>query len=189
MNSLDCEKIGYLLPLYIDGKINDSTAFAIEQHLSNCSDCFEKYISLKNISQKIKASFDNSLDYSPYNKNLKFFEDNISSYIDNELAKEDYYNFNKFISLNPDAKKELDKMLFFEEKLQESIKKNKQILNKDLSKSIVNEIKKENPNYVYNIYLKAAILTVLFVILTILVGYFAIPEHWQSFAIKTHFIH
>lgn len=71
-------------------------------------------------------------------------------------------------------------MLLFEEKFQQSLEQNKKTLNKDLSKDIVNEIKKNSPDYLYELYLKAASITVFLLITTVLTGYFSIPDNFHK---------
>lgn len=183
MTDLNCEKILYLLPLYIEGKTDDSQNFAIEQHLANCSECFEKYIVLKNISQRIKIAF-KDIKGEAFRK--KFFEDNLSAFVDNELSKEDYYAFSGYIALNPEAKKETEEMISFEKKIKESLE-NKKTFDTELTKTVINKIKKQNPYFVYEIYMKAIAFTVLLIILSIFAGYFSVPENWQNFVFKAHF--
>ena len=185
MDKISCEKILYLLPSYTDGKISKELACQIEQHLSVCDDCFEKYIKLKNISQKIQQSLKNT-DFRQ--KQEEFFKENISAYIDNELSKDDYFYFSGYVSSNSQAKKELDEMIKFEENLKKNIEKNKQTLEKDLSEDITEQIRRENPLYVSEIFVTAGILTVVFVLLTVLAGYFSIPDNWEAFAAKAHIV-
>lgn len=187
MNILTCEKVLYLLPLYIDGKVKDSQAYDIEQHISVCDDCFEKYINLKNISEKIKLAFENIQGSQNENLQKKFFNENISAYIDNELEKEEYFSFNRYISINPKEEKKLENMMFFDEQLKKYLKKYKKNSNKDLSKKVIEIIKQEKSSYLYNLYIKALTLTILFITLMIAADYFSFPEKINSIAIKTSF--
>ena len=84
------------------------------------------------------------------------------------------------------GKKEVEKMVLFEKNLKENIEKNKQILDKDLSKEIVNQIRRENPAYISEMYITAFVLTLLFIFLTIVTGYFLLPEQFTNFAVKAH---
>ncbi len=177
MKSLTCENVTAVLPLYIDGKVDNYKE--IEEHLSHCPECFEKYLSLKNLAERIKSAFDN-LDISDFSSERQFFKNNLSAYIDNELDKDDYLAFNAVVIKSPEAKEELEQMMRFDEKLKESIENNKKILNVDLSKNVINEIKKETPLYMYELYVKAAALTGVFIVLTALAGYFSIPENIQK---------
>ena len=79
-------------------------------------------------------------------------------------------------------------MLDFEEKLRESIEKNKKVLNEDLSKKIVRQIRSENPACISEMYITAGIITILFLLLTIAAGYFSVPDNLHDFAVKAHII-
>ncbi|MGN0004656.1 MAG: hypothetical protein ACI37Z_01575, partial [Candidatus Gastranaerophilaceae bacterium] len=131
---------------------------------------------LKEVSQRIKAAFA-SVSQNNFSNEKGFFKDNLSAFVDNELNKEDYFDFNQQTANNIDNRKELESMLLFEEKFQQSLEQNKKTLNKDLSKDVVNEIKKNSPDYLYELYLKAASITIFLLIVTILTGYFSIPDN------------
>ena len=176
MKTYICQDILNLLPLYIEGKTSEETSFSIEKHLNDCDDCFNKYLALKEVSQRIKAAFA-SVSQNNFSNEKVFFKDNLSAFVDNELDKEDYYDFNQQTANNIDNRKELESMLLFEEKFQQSLEQNKKTLNKDLSKDVVNEIKKNSPDYLYELYLKAASITIFLLIVTILTGYFSIPDN------------
>ncbi|MCR5261277.1 MAG: zf-HC2 domain-containing protein [Candidatus Gastranaerophilales bacterium] len=188
MAKSDCDKFLKMLPAYIEGKISSEQIIEIEKHLSVCSSCFEKYINLKNISQKIKNSFENIKQEKFISDKDSFFNENLSAYIDNELSNEEYLFFNGYVALNPEKRKELDEMLYFEEKLKESLEKNRQILQKDLSKKIVRQIRLENPACVSEMYVTASIATIILVLLTITAAYFSIPDNLHNFAVKAHLI-
>lgn len=179
MKTYICQDILNLLPLYIEGKTSEETSYSIEKHLNDCDDCFNKYLALKEVSQRIKAAFA-SVSQNNFSNEKVFFKDNLSAFVDNELDKEDYYDFNQQTANNIDNRKELESMLLFEEKFQQSLEQNKITLNKDLSKDVVNEIKKNSPDYLYELYLKAASITVFLLITTVLTGYFSIPDNFHK---------
>ena len=179
MKTYICQDILNLLPLYIEGKTSEETSYSIEKHLNDCDDCFNKYLALKEVSQRIKAAFA-SVSQNNFSNEKGFFKDNLSAFVDNELDKEDYYDFNQLTANNIDNRKELESMLLFEEKFQQSLEQNKKTLNKDLSKDVVNEIKKNSPDYLYELYLKAASITVFLLITTVLTGYFSIPDNFHK---------
>ena len=185
MNIITCEKILYLLPLYIEGKTNEQQSTNIEEHLNDCDSCFEKYLALKNVAEKIKIAFENLPNSNCY-QNKEFFDNNISAYIDNELDKTDYYTFNYYATQNSQARKELEDMYLFDEKLKKHINDNKITLNNDLSKKITNEIKKNSPSYIYELYFKAAVLTIFFISITAFIGYFSIPEHFEKIVLQAN---
>lgn len=39
MNKINCNVIGDLLPLYVDGAVSEDTKKLVEEHLAECADC------------------------------------------------------------------------------------------------------------------------------------------------------
>lgn len=181
MKTYSCENIQNLLPLYTEEKTSDEITVIIENHLRICQDCYEKYLTLKDVSQRIKSAFE-KISKTDFISERIFFKNNISAYVDNELSPKDYFDFNQNTINNFEHQKELEEMLFFEEKLQQSLKENKKILNKDLSKEIINEIKRDTPDYLYKLYIKAASIAVFLLIITVLTGYFSVPGNVEKMA-------
>lgn len=179
MNTYTCQNILNLLPLYTEGKTSDEVSMIIEEHLNSCPYCFEKYLALKDVSTRIKIAFEN-MSNADFVTEQHFVRDNISAFIDNELSSEDYMVFNQYTVNNEIVRKDLEDMMLFEENLQRSLEKNKQILEKDLSKSIVKKVKKDSQDYLYEQYIKAAIITIILLSVTILAGYFSIPDNLQK---------
>ena len=177
MKNITCQNILNILPLYIEGKTTFEQAEEISNHLNSCEKCREKYIYLKEISEKIKTAFDKT-DKKQFD-DYAFFRENMSAFIDNELSKEDYFRFNTFVASNPDAKKELEEMMFFIEQLQK-IFNEQDFLKTDLSDKTVNEIKEENPDYFSALFIKAAVITVFFILITILTGYLSVLDKFPD---------
>ena len=175
MKNLICYHIAKLIPLYLEGKTSEAQTSEIINHLEICDDCREKYLSIKEISEKIKKAFD-EIDKNNFDSDYIFFKDNLSACIDNELSKEDYLKFNNCDTSHADLKKELEEMLSFREQLQKMLNE-QNFLEKDLSDKIVNTIKEEEPEYLSNLFLKAAVITVFFILITILTGYLSVKEN------------
>lgn len=178
MKNLTCQNILNLIPLFIEGKTDEEQTSLILAHFEDCEKCREKYLSLKEISEKIKAAFD-EIDINQFDSDYIFFKENLSAYIDNELNKEDYLRFNSYVTTHPKAKRELEDMLYFIEQLQ-NIFYEQDFFQKDLSDKVINEIKEEEPDYYSNLFLKAAVITVLFILLTIFTGYFSVIEKFPD---------
>lgn len=176
MKSLTCKDTLALLPKYTENAVTAEEAVLIEEHLCNCQECFEKYLSLKNLSDKIKNAF-NDINSADYTYEQKVFQNNISAFIDNELDKIDTFAIQCYVAKSQKAKKELEQFMQFEDFLKQNIEKNKNLLKNDLSKKIVDEVQKEFPDYIYKMYIKAAVITILFITLTIFAGYFSIPDN------------
>ena len=178
MKNITCQNILNILPLYVEGKTTVEQSEEISNHLNNCEKCREKYIYLKEISEKIKTAFD-KIDKKQFEDDYVFFRENMSAFIDNELPKEDYYRFNAYVASHPDAKKELEEMMYFIEQLQ-NIFNEQDFLKTDLSDKTVNEIKEENPDYFSALFIKAAVITFIFILITILAGYLSVLDKFPD---------
>ena len=175
MQNLSCQNISNLIPLYIEGKTTEEQTYEIMKHLEICAECREKYLSIKEISEKIKTAFDN-IDKRQFDNDYKFFKENLSAYTDNELNKEDYFKFNSYVTSNPEANKELEEMMLFREQLQK-VFSGQNFLEKDLSKDIIDTIREDEPEYFSNLLVKAAVITVFFILMTIIIGYLSVNEN------------
>ena len=175
MQNLSCQNISNLIPLYIEGKTTEEQTYEIMKHLEICAECREKYLSIKEISEKIKTAFDN-IDKRQFDNDYKFFNENLSAYMDNELNKEDYFKFNSYVTSNPEANKELEEMMLFREQLQK-VFSGQNFLEKDLSKDIINTIREDEPEYFSNLLVKAAVITVFFILMTIIIGYLSVNDN------------
>ena len=174
MKNITCQNILNILPLYIEGKTTDDESEEITNHLKNCEKCREKYFYLKDISEKIKTAFDET-DRKQFENGYVFFRENMSAFIDNELSKEDYFRFNSYVASHPEAKQELDEMFYFTEQLR-NIFNGQNFLKTDLSDKVVNEIKEENPDYFSALFLKAAVITLVFILIVIFAGYLSVLD-------------
>lgn len=173
MEQLTCKEISILLPLYLENKTTEEESTEIEEHLTSCGSCFEKFLSLKNISELVKSSVSREDCLNGY----EFFRSNICSYLDNELDECDYYAFAAYVSKSQEAREELLQMFRFDEHLKKSIKENSKLLQQDLSKPIIDEVKSESIDYIHKQFFKIAALIVMFLILTVIVGYFSITDN------------
>lgn len=178
MKNLICHHIANLIPLYLEGKTSEKQTSEILNHLDVCEECREKYLSIKEISEKIKKAFDD-IDKSNFDSVYIFFKDNLSAYIDNELSKEDYLKFNNYVTSHTELKNELEEMMRFREQLQK-IFREQNFLEKDLSNEVINNIREEEPEYLSNLFLKAAVITVFFILAAILTGYLSVKENIPS---------
>ena len=123
MNTLTCERVMILLPIYLEGKTSEFENYEIEKHLTECPECMEKYSTLQAISQKIKTSFD-SVENQHFEKEKKFFKENLCAYLDNELSNEDYCLMTQIILENEESKNEIGKMAEFDKLFQAALEEN-----------------------------------------------------------------
>lgn len=185
MNTLTCERVTILLPLYIEEKTSEIENFEIEKHLTECPECMAKYTALKAVAKKIKSAFD-SVENQHFEKDKKYFKENLCAYLDNELDNEDYYAMTKIIIDNKEAEQEAKEMSDFDRTFQKSIEENKQTLH-DFSGEIVKKIKRNSPDYIYKLYVKSAVIAIVFITLTLLIGYFSSQNYFDDFQRITDF--
>lgn len=180
MNTLTCERVMILLPLYIEEKTTENENFEIEKHLMECPECMEKYSTLQAIAKKIKTAFDN-VENQHFEKEKIFFKENLCAYLDNELSKDDYCLMTEILVKDENAKQEAENMSDFDKNFQKSLEENKKILQYDFCNDVVKKIKKNSPDYIYKQYVKAAAITVVFIVLTLLIGYFSSQNYFDDF--------
>ena len=53
-NKTICKKIASMLSLYIDNRVTYQERAFIEEHISNCEECYKKYIYLKSLIKDLK---------------------------------------------------------------------------------------------------------------------------------------
>jgi len=186
MNTLTCERVMILLPMYIEEKTSEIENYEIEKHLSECSVCMEKYSTLKAISQKIKTAFE-SVENQHFEKEKKYFKENLCAYLDNELSNEDYNLMTQIILENDDARYATEKMSEFDRHFQAALEENTMLFKQNFCTEVVQQTKKDSPDYPVKLYLKAAAMTVIFITLTLLIGYFSSQNYFDDFQKMTSF--
>lgn len=186
MNTLTCERVMILLPLYLEGKTSEIENFEIEKHLTECPDCMKKYSTLQSLSQKIKTAFD-SVENQHFEKEKKYFKENLCAYLDNELSNEDYCLMTQIILENEDAKNEISQMSEFDKHFQAALEENLQFFEQNFCPEVIQHVKKDSPEYQYKLYVKAAVTTVVFISLTLLIGYFSSQNYFDDFQKMTTF--
>ena len=169
MNTLTCERVMILLPLYLEGKTSEIENYEIEKHLTECPECMEKYSTLQAISQKIKTGFD-SVENQHFEKEKKFFKENLCAYLENE-----------------ESKNEIGKMAEFDKHFQAALEENTLFFQQNFCPEVIQQVKKDSPEYQYKMYVKAAVTTVVFISLTLLIGYFSSQKYFDDFQKMTTF--
>lgn len=184
MNNYTCKDIQKLLPNYIDNSLSQEDISVIKLHLELCDECFQKYSVLKNIADRIDKAFSdiNSKDFA---MEKLFFEHNIGAYIDNELDTLDAYAVNYFASKSKTARQEIDDLIRFEENLKLNIENNKQLLQNDLSHKVIEKFKRDVES---KIFVKAALITAIFILLTVFAGLVSVYDGLSKIqAFVSHF--
>ena len=163
-NNNICKTVNFLLPLYIENRVNQDEKYQIEKHLSQCKKCFEKYLMLKTKHEE---------DIMKKNDEKDFFKNNLVAYVDDELNKEEKANFVEIITSNEHLRRELGEMIDFERKLKQSINHNRRTVNVDLSDRVMQRLKEYNYS-LFDFYCKIAVILGIFAIISVAISYFTI---------------
>lgn len=148
MNS-ECRKVRALLSLYIDDALSYKLKMFVYNHLQTCKPCMAFYFELrktmyylrsnfKKISEKIKEK--SLFDVAEYED----FKTNVSAYIDGELTGLATLKFKNYMEKMPLARDYYSDTIYFNGRLKNCIKAIPPKLNKDFSKKVVSEFKKQN---------------------------------------------
>lgn len=165
--NLTCNQVESLIYLYVEGKLSEKMHKCVDLHLINCAHCRKKIEDLKSIISKS----DNTRD-EKFSKDDIFsveFINNLSAYVDNELAPNDNIKIKKMAISNPNAREKLEKMYKFKKLMLSAYEKTKNDYKNDFSKIIMSQVLEHNP-YSTDCFQK---LTILFciIIMCILVGF------------------
>lgn len=155
LNKAICKKVSSMLSLYIDNKVNYQERAFIEEHLSNCDECYKKFLYLKSLIKNLKDSYKQVLELAiKKQKQATFsirehekFSENLSPYVDNELNAQECFEFRKYLMKSKMAQKELKNTYLMQKEMRLAFDKAKKTMNPDLSKTIMNSLKnkKESP--------------------------------------------
>ena len=155
-----------MLSLYIENKLDDEDKFFVENHFKACSDCYNKYLEMKEIITNLHFEYEKLLN--EFEKlettqmfNIREYENfykNISPYIDDELCYDDSIKFRKYLLKSKSARTELATAYSLKSNIKNSIAKYKDALNINYSKKIIKKLQEENKDSFENIYKRAAIV-------------------------------
>ena len=138
--NLTCYQVISLINFYISGEINDTLKDYVESHLAKCPKCKKKVDELKSILLK----YDNikSGIIKEHNNNLlaPYYIDNLSAYVDKELAPEENIKIKKLTISNPKARRQLEELYKFRKIMQYAYEKTKSNAKFDYSKTIMSQI-------------------------------------------------
>jgi 3-dehydroquinate dehydratase len=184
-NKAVCKKVSSMLSLYIDDKITEQEKAFIEDHISNCKDCYKKFIYLKSLIKNLKDSYKQILKNKKQPmfsiREHERFKENLSPYIDNELDSNGCFEFRKYLMKSKNAQQELKMTYVMQKELRTAFERTQKKLNTDMSKHIINTIKnngKEHSNIIdfgHFKTMKVAILSGLVLFGAAEIKYFAAP--------------
>ena len=166
INKSVCKKVISLLSLYIENKLDLEDRIFVENHFIDCSDCYQKYLEMKEIMNNLHFEYEKLLsEFERIETNKMFnireyesFYKNISPYIDDELSYDESINFRKYLLKSKPARAELAVAYGLKNNIKHSVADFKNGLNFNLSKKIVKQIKEENRDTFDNIYKSAAVV-------------------------------
>lgn len=172
---LKCSQVEMLLSFYFDGDLKDNLKTKVEEHLSVCPVCKEKYRLLtelltdlrEGVSEVIKQQNSSEGDVqTEVQKQVETsqvdYRENLSAYIDNELNDADNIKVKKLMINNKNARNYLENSYALKQVMKNTYEKNKAEVRKDYVRSVLSSLDVEGHEYTLNPFLKiGAILLVL----------------------------
>lgn len=157
-NKALCRKISSMLSLYIDNKVTYQQRAFIEDHLSNCPECYKKFLYLKSLIKDLKDSYKQVLELAvkkqkqhTFNirEHEKFIE-NLSPYVDNELDAQECFEFRKYLIKSKNAQKELKNIYIIQKEMRNSFDKTKKDPKADISKVVIESLREKQESLKIN---------------------------------------
>ena len=163
---LNCRQVEMLLSFYIDGDLNNKLRKEIENHLEYCLSCKSKYDLLKDFYSDMESSYENlksmpARSLAQTHEQYRFFKNNLSAYIDNELSAEDTIKLKKYTINNQKAKQELEKSYKLKGILKDSFNRTKDNLKHDFSEKVMADINTSNKLNRIDFYLKTMAVIII----------------------------
>lgn len=178
MKELNCEQVSILLTYFIDKKLSDKLIGEIEYHLNTCPNCRERYMSMlrikknyREMKEKICTEDEDTLLINTFmEREYLNFQNNLSSYLDNELDDRENIRIKKFAILSPSARQELEDMIYFRQILQDSFSRTKSKLKKDLSELTINKLASKDKKNLASGYPKNRIVLILLIMISFVIS-------------------
>ncbi len=194
MDNPICKKVTSMLSMYIENKLEEKDKLLIENHFMFCSDCYQKYLEMKNIMENLHLEYKKMLnEFERIEANKMFnireyevFYQNISPYIDDELCYDDSIKFRKYLLKSKPARAELATAYGLKNNIRHSIAMYKDNLNINFSKNIIKKLKEETKDSFDNVYKRAGIV-LAFMVFSLILGTFYMGYNYlnQSVAKET----
>lgn len=200
MNNPVCKKVVSMLFLYIENKLDDEDRAFVENHFQYCSDCYNKYLEMKEIIKNLHFEYEKLLNEferiessQMFNiREYEMFYKNISPYIDDELCYDDSIKFRKYLLKSKPARAELANAYGLRNNIKNSVAAFKNSLNINYSKKIIRRLQEENKYSFDSVYKRAAVIigfmvsTLLFV--SVYMGFCYINESFAQVPDNNHVI-
>jgi anti-sigma factor RsiW len=174
-DTISCENVIAELSAYFDGELEPAQYFAIDDHLSTCSECKTKYHQLENLRKLIKLSVDAvDIDYwntiykrliQPDALECSFIKDQLSAYVDKEVERKLYQAISEHVMLCKNCRKDLKEL----KNLQDTIKTALLLPAKDIDfwPDVCMRLEKEKREKTFALSAAASVFMVILVWLTL----------------------
>ena len=168
-----CQKVISLLPLYIDGKLDNEKDKFVKRHLDMCPECYRRCIAIRELISQIRLAYKEFKNDTISEKEkstfcineYENFLTNLSSYFDNELSLNDSVSMKKYMIKYQNARQKLEDMNKLHIAICESANSVKKSFNKDFSSAICEKIYGKNPGFMSEILIKIASVTCIILLL------------------------
>ena len=149
---ITCLQMDVLISFYIDGDLSETLKEKVEEHLRDCPTCRAKLNIISSLFADLRNANKCNKQEEVYSTNVhstkqyKFFKNNLSAYIDNELPEEDSIKMKKYTIGNKTARKELENAFLIKKLMQNSFKKTEAETKPDFSKNIIKQLSVQEKN-------------------------------------------
>lgn len=180
MNNSVCKKIVSMLYFYIENKLDDEERFFVENHFLVCSNCYQKYLEMKEIInnlhfeyEKLLNEFEQIESNNIFNiRDYEIFYKNISPYIDDELCYDESLKFRKYLLKSKPARAELANAYGLKNNIKNSVATYKDNLNVNFSKKVIKKLKEETKDSFDSIYKRAAVVLGFMISTLIIISFY-----------------
>ena len=167
--NLTCNQVISLINFYITGELNKNLKEYVDSHLSKCPRCRRKVEELKSVLLKYENIKSEILKENNANYPAPSFIDNLSAYVDKELATNENIKIKKLTISNPKARKQLEELYKFQKIMQYAYEKTKSNAKFDYSKTIMSQIL--NPEEYTTVYFYKLLIVFCALIIGIIAGF------------------
>ncbi|MBE7704971.1 MAG: zf-HC2 domain-containing protein [Cyanobacteria bacterium SIG29] len=188
-----CKKVVSMLSLYVENKLDIEDKIFVENHFIDCSDCYQKYLQMKEIInnlhfeyEKLLSEFEQIEAGKTFNiREYEVFYQNISPYIDDELCYDESIKFRKYLLKSKPARAELASAYVLKNNIKQSFMTYKNNLSINYSKKIIKKLKEETRDSFDNVYRRAAVMLGIMLTSLVIVSIFVGFTYFNDFFQKT----
>lgn len=161
-NKSVCRKVSSMLSLYIDNKLSVQDYAFIDEHLSQCDECYKKYLYLKSLIKSLKDSYKQVVELAQKKQKQATFSirehekflDNLSPYVDNELEAKECFEFRKYLMKSKIAQRELKNTYILQKEMRMSFDRAKKKTSPDICKNVIAKLQNKPHQWYDSVILK-----------------------------------